>query len=134
MGADFTLDLLTEASDLDAGTVVAAVDELWRRRIMREYRDGYDDPGVVRALRDDLGRRFGEDFRVTGTSSPAAGRAMLGELADEHVTVVVLIVGHQMREMPGAEFLARAHRIHPRASECSWSSATTPPAARSSRR
>jgi DNA-binding SARP family transcriptional activator/tetratricopeptide (TPR) repeat protein len=42
VGADFTLDLLTEASDLDAGTVVGAVDELWRRRILREYRDGYD--------------------------------------------------------------------------------------------
>ena len=41
-GEDFTLDLLTEASDLDAGTVVGAVDELWRHRIMREYRDGYD--------------------------------------------------------------------------------------------
>ena len=42
VGRDFTLDLLTEASDLDAGAVVGAVDELWRRRIMREYRDGYD--------------------------------------------------------------------------------------------
>ena len=42
VGADFTLDLISEASDLDAGTVVGAVDELWRRRIVREYRDGYD--------------------------------------------------------------------------------------------
>jgi DNA-binding SARP family transcriptional activator len=42
IGADFTLDLLTEASDLDAGVVVAAVDELWRRRIVRELGDGYD--------------------------------------------------------------------------------------------
>jgi len=42
VGTDFTLDLLTEASDLDAGAVVGAVDELWRRRIMREFRDGYD--------------------------------------------------------------------------------------------
>jgi DNA-binding SARP family transcriptional activator len=42
VGADFTLDLLTEAGDLDAGLVVAAVDELWRRRIVREFRDGYD--------------------------------------------------------------------------------------------
>ena len=28
-----------------------------------------DDAGVVHALRDDLGRRFGRDFRVIGESS-----------------------------------------------------------------
>ena len=42
VGADFTLDLLTEASDADADVVVAAVDELWRRRIVRELREGYE--------------------------------------------------------------------------------------------
>jgi DNA-binding SARP family transcriptional activator/tetratricopeptide (TPR) repeat protein len=42
VGTNFTLDLLTEASDLEADSVVGAVDELWRRRIMREFRDGYD--------------------------------------------------------------------------------------------
>ena len=42
VGTNFTLDLLTEASDLDAGIVVGAVDELWRRRIVREFGDGYD--------------------------------------------------------------------------------------------
>jgi DNA-binding SARP family transcriptional activator len=42
VGTNFTLDLLTEASDLEADTVVRAVDELWRRRIVREFRDGYD--------------------------------------------------------------------------------------------
>ncbi|SDD72702.1 ATP-binding protein [Rhodococcus tukisamuensis] len=42
VGRNFTLDLLTEASDLDADTVVRAVDELWRRRILHEFRDGYD--------------------------------------------------------------------------------------------
>ncbi|HEY2281119.1 MAG TPA: AAA family ATPase [Streptosporangiaceae bacterium] len=42
VGTNFTLDLLTEASDLDADVVVEAVDELWRRRIVREFRDGYD--------------------------------------------------------------------------------------------
>jgi DNA-binding SARP family transcriptional activator/tetratricopeptide (TPR) repeat protein len=41
-GANFTLDLLTEASDLDADAVVTALDELWQRRIVREFRDGYD--------------------------------------------------------------------------------------------
>ena len=42
VGMNFTLDLLTEASDLDADAVVEAVDELWRRRIMREFQGGYD--------------------------------------------------------------------------------------------
>jgi DNA-binding SARP family transcriptional activator/tetratricopeptide (TPR) repeat protein len=42
VGTNFTLDLLTEASDLDAGIVVGAVDELWRRRIIQEFRGGYD--------------------------------------------------------------------------------------------
>ncbi|HEY2309132.1 MAG TPA: AAA family ATPase [Streptosporangiaceae bacterium] len=42
VGTNFTLDLLTEASDLEAEAVVEAVDELWRRRIMREFEDGYD--------------------------------------------------------------------------------------------
>ncbi|OXM62481.1 ATP-binding protein [Amycolatopsis vastitatis] len=41
-GRDVTLELLTEASDLDADTVVDAVDELWRRRILREVGGGYD--------------------------------------------------------------------------------------------
>jgi thioredoxin reductase (NADPH) len=73
------------------------------------------DPGVVRALRDDLGRRYGEDFRVVGASSPTAGLAMLRDLADKHAAVALLIVDHHMREMSGAEFLACAHALHPQA-------------------
>jgi DNA-binding SARP family transcriptional activator len=42
VGTNFSLDLLTEASDLDPGAVVTAVDELWRQRIVREFGDGYD--------------------------------------------------------------------------------------------
>ena len=42
IGRDFSLDLVTEASDLDADTVVRAVDELWRRRILTEVGEGYD--------------------------------------------------------------------------------------------
>jgi DNA-binding SARP family transcriptional activator/tetratricopeptide (TPR) repeat protein len=36
IGRDFSLDLLTEASDMDADGVVDALDELWRRRLVRE--------------------------------------------------------------------------------------------------
>jgi thioredoxin reductase (NADPH) len=72
-----------------------------------------DDAGVLDALRDDLSRRFGEDFRVTGASSAAAGLATLRELADGHEPVALLIVDHDMGEMPGVDFLARAHKMHP---------------------
>ena len=72
-----------------------------------------DDAGVVQALRDDLGRRFGEDFRVIGEASAAAGLAALRRLADERQQVALLIAGHGMSEMPGTEFLAHAHRMHP---------------------
>ncbi len=42
VGRDFSLDLLSEASDLDTETLVLAVDELWRHRILRELGHGYD--------------------------------------------------------------------------------------------
>lgn len=72
-----------------------------------------DDPGVVRAMREDLGRRFGADFRVIGESSAAAGLAALRRLADEYQQVALLIADHGMSEMPGTEFLARACQMHP---------------------
>ena len=43
VGRDFTLELLTMAGDLDGDAVIGAVDELWRRRIIREHPTaGYD--------------------------------------------------------------------------------------------
>jgi DNA-binding SARP family transcriptional activator len=36
IGRDFSLDLLTAASDIEADGVVDALDELWRRRLIRE--------------------------------------------------------------------------------------------------
>jgi predicted ATPase len=42
VGRDFTLDLLTEASDLNLDDVVRSVDELWRQGIFREQPSGYD--------------------------------------------------------------------------------------------
>jgi thioredoxin reductase (NADPH) len=72
-----------------------------------------DDAGVVRALQDDLSRRFGGDFRVVGASSCAAGLATLRALADAGEPVALLIVDHDMPEMPGVDFLARAHDLHP---------------------
>ena len=74
-----------------------------------------DDAGVVRALHGDLSRRFSQDFRVLGESSAAAGLATLRQLARHGEPVALLIVDHHMTEMPGLEFLARAHELHPSA-------------------
>lgn len=73
-----------------------------------------DDLGVMQALRDDLIRRFGEDFRVMAESSAAAALTVLRRLSAEHQQVALLIADHDMSEMPGTEFLARAHEMHPR--------------------
>ena len=74
-----------------------------------------DGAGVMHVLRDDLSRRFGEDFDVIGETSAAAGLATLRGLAGRHQPVALLIVGYEISEMPGVGFLARAHQMHPQA-------------------
>ncbi len=64
---------------------------------------------------DDLSRRFSQDFRVLAESSAAAGLAKLRHLAKHGERVALLIIDHQMTELPGLEFLARAHELHPSA-------------------
>jgi predicted ATPase len=43
IGRDFTVELLAGAGELDEGILVAALDELWRRRIVREQGGGTYD-------------------------------------------------------------------------------------------
>src|SRR5215472_8418026 len=73
----------------------------------------HDDAGVVRTLRDHLSRRFGEDFRIVAETSVTAGLSVLRGLADSGEPVALLIVGHQLNDMPGVDFLARVHELHP---------------------
>jgi thioredoxin reductase (NADPH) len=73
------------------------------------------DPGVVRALTGDLGRRFGQDFTVLGESAADAGLAALEGLAARGVPVALLIADHDLAGLRGADFLARAHALHPQA-------------------
>jgi thioredoxin reductase (NADPH) len=72
-----------------------------------------DDAGTARALRDDLTRRFGEDFRVIGETSAPAGLSALRGLAELHEPVALLIVDDDLSGMTGIDFLARAHELHP---------------------
>ncbi|WP_326833867.1 AAA family ATPase [Amycolatopsis rhabdoformis] len=89
VGRDFSLDLLTEASDLDAEAVVRAVDELWRLRILREFREGYDfshdllrDAAyrqVTRARRWLLHRRLAQSLELLHPGDTGSVSAQLAE-------------------------------------------------------
>ncbi|MGW4486082.1 ATP-binding protein [Amycolatopsis sp. NPDC004368] len=89
VGRDFSLDLLTEASDLDAEAVVRAVDELWRLRILREFREGYDfshdllrDAAyqqVTRARRWLLHRRLAQSLELLHPGDLGSVSAQLAE-------------------------------------------------------
>ena len=74
-----------------------------------------DDAGTAHALRDDLARRFGKDFRVIGETSAPAGLSVLRGLAELHERVALLIADHDLSGMRGVDFLARAHELHPQA-------------------
>jgi len=72
-----------------------------------------DDAGTAHALRDDLARRFDEDFRVISETSVPTGLSVLRGLAELHEPVALLIVDDNLSGMPGVDFLARAHELHP---------------------
>jgi hypothetical protein len=87
IGRDFTLELLTEASDLDSDAVMAAVDELWRRRIIREHAAARYDfchdllrdtayAGVSPARRRLLHRRVAQALQALHGGDPAAAAAI----------------------------------------------------------
>jgi DNA-binding SARP family transcriptional activator len=87
IGRDFTLELLTEASDLDSEAVMTAVDELWRRRIIREHAPARYDfchdllrdaayGEVSPARRRLLHRRVAQALQATHGTDPAAAASI----------------------------------------------------------
>jgi hypothetical protein len=68
------------------------------------------DPGSLEAMLSDLSGRFGKDFTVTGETAPEAALAALAEMAAADQPVALLLVDHT-----ASDFLARAHKLHPRA-------------------
>jgi thioredoxin reductase (NADPH) len=67
-------------------------------------------PGSLEVLLADLARRFGSDFNVRGEISSDAALAALREMATVKQPVALLVVGDV-----SADFLARAHQLHPQA-------------------
>ena len=72
------------------------------------------DPGAAHALRDDLSRRFGREFRIVCESAADAVLAALGDLAVRRVPTA-LLVGQDLGRMSGVAFLGRAREMHPQA-------------------
>src|SRR5437764_10852408 len=68
------------------------------------------DPKSLDVLLSDLGRRFGNDFRLTGETSPEAALAALREMAAANEPVALLLV-----DDAASDFLAPAHELHPEA-------------------
>ena len=69
------------------------------------------DPCALAVLISDLSRRFGNDFEVSGRTSPDAALTALRNLATAERPVALLLVDGAASE----EFLAFAHRVHPQA-------------------
>jgi thioredoxin reductase (NADPH) len=72
-----------------------------------------ESEGVLRALADDLGRRFEVDYRIVGERSPTAALATLEDLAGGPDEVALIIAAQAMDELPGVDFLVRASEIVP---------------------
>jgi DNA-binding SARP family transcriptional activator/tetratricopeptide (TPR) repeat protein len=126
-GREVSLDLLTEASDLDADSVAEAVDELWREHVLREIGAGYDfSHDLLRVAAYDrvspphrwlLHRRLAQALQL---SAPGRGEAVAGQLAEQYERggrpERALPAYRQAAEVAGARFaFTEAVRLHRRA-------------------
>ena len=75
-----------------------------------------DEPAAAALVEQELGKRYGADYRVVCERSPQAALLALEGARDRGEQVAVLLADLSMPEMPGLEFLCRAHELHPGAS------------------
>ena len=66
------------------------------------------DRGSLDVLLSDLARRYGNDFTVTGETSPDAALGVLREMAAANEPVALFLV-----DAGASDFIARAHELHP---------------------
>ena len=90
IGRDFTIELVTGAADLDADAVIGAVDELWRRRIIREHSSASYDfahdllrdtayAGISPPRRVHLHRRVAEALELIYAGDPGVAAAAMAD-------------------------------------------------------
>jgi hypothetical protein len=97
----------------DMRTVLDAIDNprVAQARVLPVLFVVEHDPSALAVLISDLSRRFGNDFEVSGRTSPDAALTALRNLATAERPVALLLVDGAASE----ELLACAHRVHPQA-------------------
>jgi thioredoxin reductase (NADPH) len=74
-----------------------------------------DDPAALGVLREELGKRYGADYRVICDADAEAGLRGLEEIQAEGGQVALVLADQWMPTMTGVAFLTRAHGLHPTA-------------------
>ncbi len=74
-----------------------------------------DEPPALTAMLDALARRFGGDYQVVSHLQVSTALAELEKIKQDGNRVALIIADQWMPEMTGAEFLQRAHIVHPNA-------------------
>src|ERR1700690_914050 len=72
-----------------------------------------DDPDVLRAIERDLRAKYGAEYRVIGSDSPAGALALLKQLKVRNDSAALLLADQRMPHMDGIAFLQEAMKIYP---------------------
>src|SRR3984893_11099171 len=74
-----------------------------------------DDSDVLRAIERDLRSKYGAEYRVIGSDSPAGALTLLKQLKVRNDSVALLLADQRMPHMDGVTFLQEAIYIFPEA-------------------
>ncbi len=74
-----------------------------------------DDPQVIRAVRQDLRRRYKEEYKVVSTDSANEALEALQEYKNQGQEVAMFVSDQRMPEMLGVQFLEKAKKLYPKA-------------------
>src|SRR3954466_12569775 len=74
-----------------------------------------DDPDVLRAVERDLGRQYGDRYKVISADSGVPGLESVKQQKLRNEPVALFLVDQRMPRMSGVEFLEKAIELYPEA-------------------
>jgi thioredoxin reductase (NADPH) len=72
-----------------------------------------DDPNVLRAVQNDLRKKYGADYRISSADSGKKALELLRELKKRGDSMALMVVDQRMPNMSGVEFLKEAIELFP---------------------